>query len=278
MNGPAAGRPAGPTGPAKGSGRGLRGWHRVPFLIAHRGLSATAPENTLAAFHGALEAGAEVLECDVQLSRDGVVAVVHDPEVDRTTDGTGAVRELSWAELRRLDAGYPRRFGTAFAGERIPRLEEVLELARGRAQVFVEIKPEAVGPEADGVEARTVLAARRTGTLADVGVLSFAPRALGRVRRLAPRMPLGLVFRWWRQHRLVADTLAAGADYLVAYAPRLLERPAVVAAAHARGLRVGTYVVDRDEELRALVAHGVDGIATNRVGDLLSLLGRLVPP
>ncbi|MFQ5744077.1 MAG: glycerophosphodiester phosphodiesterase [Acidobacteriota bacterium] len=245
------------------------GWNRLPFLIAHRGYSSLAPENTLAAFERALAAGAEVLECDVQLSRDGVVVVLHDPDLDRTTDGHGPVREMDWEQIHRLDAGYSERFGNAYADQRIPRLEQVLELARGRAQVFVEIKPEAVGGERDGIEARTLLAARRTGMQADIGVLSFAPRPLRRLRQMAPEMPLGLVFRWWRQRRLVEETLDVGADYLVVYAARLLALRHLVDRAHRRELRVGAYVVDSEEHLQALLQLGVDGIATNRVGDLI---------
>ncbi|MGD8329862.1 MAG: glycerophosphodiester phosphodiesterase family protein, partial [Acidobacteriota bacterium] len=174
----------------------MDGWRRLPFLIAHRGASARAPENTLRAFEEALDAGAEVLECDVQMSRDGVAIVMHDPTVDRTTDGRGAVRRLSWHEIRALDAGYPARFGDAFAGQRVPRLEELFDLARGRAEVFVEIKPEALADSDGRIEAGVVDAARSTGMMDAVGVLSFAPRALQRVRALAPDFPLGLVFRW----------------------------------------------------------------------------------
>lgn len=250
----------------------------TPFLIAHRGWSSVAPENTLAAFERALDAGARVLECDVQLTADGVVAVIHDPRLDRTTDGAGRVRHRTWEEVRSLDAGYAGRFGEAFAGQRVPRLEALLDLARGRARVFVEIKPEAVGlaPGEESVEARTVAAARATGTLDDLRVLSFAPRALAAVRSRAPRVPLGLVFRWWRHRRLVAEAAAAGVEYLVAYAARLHSRPGIVTAAHERGIRVGAYVVDDEATLARMVEIGVDGIATNRVGALLPVLEGLL--
>jgi len=249
-----------------------------PFLIAHRGWSAVAPENTLVAFERALDAGARVLECDVQLTADGIVAVIHDPRLDRTTTGTGRVRHRTWEEIGSLDAGYARRFGDSFAGQRVPRLEEVLDLARGRARVFVEIKPEAVGLAAgeESVEARTVAAARATATLDHLRVLSFAPRALAAVRARAPGVPLGLVFRWWRQRRLVAEAAAAGVEYLVAYAARLHARPVIVGAAHERGIRVGAYVVDDEAVLARMVELGVDGLATNRVGVLLPVLERLL--
>ena len=254
----------------------MHGWDQLPFLIAHRGFSSRAPENTLAAFESALDAGAEVLECDVQMSRDGAPVVMHDPKVDRTTDGRGAVRGLAWTEIRDLDAGYPARFGAAFSGQRVPRLEELFDLARGRASVFVEIKPEALADSSGGIEASVVEAARRTGMMEAVGALSFAPRSLQRVRQAAPGFPLGLVFRWWRQRRLVAETLEAGADYLVAYTPRLFADPSIVARAHAAGLRVGAYVADTEEHLGGLLHLGVDGVATNCVGDLLPAFHRAI--
>ncbi len=252
----------------------MHGWDQLPFLIAHRGFSSQAPENTLAAFERALEAGAEVLECDVQMSSDGVPIVMHDPTVDRTTNGRGAVRDLTWKQISDLDAGYPSRFGAAYTGQRVPRLEELFELARGRASVFVEIKPEALADADGGIEASVVEAARHTDMMDAVGVLSFAPRALQRVRREAAGFPRGLVFRWWRQRRLLEEALEAEADYLVAYAPRLFADPTIVPRAHAAGVRVGAYVADTEEHLGGLLHHGVDGIATNRVGDLLPVFRR----
>ena len=138
----------------------MDGWNHLPFLIAHRGCSATFPENTLVAFEAALDAGSEVLECDVQMSRDGVPIVMHDPRLDRTTSGSGAVRDLAWDQIRELDAGYTARFGASFAAQRVPRLEELFDLAKGRASVFVEIKPEALADAGGRVEASVVAAAR----------------------------------------------------------------------------------------------------------------------
>ena len=129
----------------------------APLVIAHRGDSARRPENTLASFASALEIGAEVVEFDVQLTKDGEVVVIHDPTVDRTTDGTGRVVELTLAELRRLSAGYPARFGDQYRGEKIPTLSEVLGLIRDRAIGMIEIKHDSVTADAEGgVEAHTV--------------------------------------------------------------------------------------------------------------------------
>ena len=250
----------------------LRGSQGTPFLIAHRGYSEKAPENTLVAFEAALASGAQVLECDVHLSSDGEVVVIHDADVRRTTNGSGSVRTLTWQQLRQLDAGYPTRFGSRYSGTRIPRLVEVLDLARGRAEVLVEIKSEAVGATADGVEQRCVAAVRGAGMADGIGVLSFSPLALRRVRARLSSLPTGLVFYWWRRFRMVAECLGVGADFLFAYAPALFRRKALVAKARRSGLRVGVYVVDQAADLRSLVAMGVDAFDTNRIGELLPAL------
>ena len=99
--------------------------------IAHRGASAYEPENTLRAFARAIEMGATMLELDVHLSRDGHLVVIHDPDLSRTTDGSGSAGDMSLAEIQRLDAGL---------GEHVPTLAEVIELVRGRAQLYIEMK------------------------------------------------------------------------------------------------------------------------------------------
>jgi glycerophosphoryl diester phosphodiesterase len=118
-----------------------------PLILAHRGASRIAPENTLVAFCLALEQGADGLELDVQLSRDGVPVVFHDSELSRTTDGRGRISEKTLAELRTLDAG--KWFDPRFAGERIPTLEEVFEAFGDRALYNIELK--AFGVQDDGL-------------------------------------------------------------------------------------------------------------------------------
>src|SRR3990170_4488837 len=105
-----------------------------PLIVAHRGASSTHPENTLPAFEAAIGLGARIVELDVRVSAEGVPVVMHDPTVDRTTDGSGAVHELTAAELARLNAG------TADAPTAVPTLAEVLDLAGDRAAVALEIK------------------------------------------------------------------------------------------------------------------------------------------
>jgi glycerophosphoryl diester phosphodiesterase len=114
---------------------------RSRLVVAHRGASSLAPENTLAALRLALQAGAEMVEVDVQITTDGRIVVIHDTTLERTTNGHGVVARHSFAQLRQLDAG--TWFGEAFRNERIPLLTEVFELLRGRACIDVEIKPPA---------------------------------------------------------------------------------------------------------------------------------------
>ncbi|MDB5076403.1 MAG: glycerophosphodiester phosphodiesterase [Chloroflexi bacterium] len=130
-----------------------------PLICGHRGARIHAPENTLAGFELAAQMGADLIELDVRLTRDGVLAVIHDATVDRTTNGTGRVSELSWDELQALDAGI--RFGEAFAGQRIPSLPEVLDWAHGVVYLAVEIKEPA--PLQPGVAERIAAAIRDAG-------------------------------------------------------------------------------------------------------------------
>ena len=111
------------------------------WIIGHRGYPAKYPENTLAAFEAAIEAGAVMIELDVMLSRDRKVVVIHDATLDRTTNGKGSVADLTLAELKQLDAG--SWFDAQFVGQQIPELSEVLDLVNGRAYVNIEIKSNA---------------------------------------------------------------------------------------------------------------------------------------
>ena len=157
--------------------------------FAHRGASHDAPQNTLAAFRLAREMGADGLELDVQVSKDGEAVVIHDFTVDETTDGSGWVRDMTLGQLKDLDAG--SWFGPAFAGERIPTLAEVFSAIGERLLVNVELKT--TGMRDQGLE-RTVLALIERHRMEDhVLISSFNPFALRRCKRLAPRVRAGLL-------------------------------------------------------------------------------------
>ncbi len=232
--------------------------------VAHRGASRYAPENTLAAFRLALDHGAPAVEGDVHRTADGHVVVIHDDTVDRTTDGRGAVAGYTLEALRRLDAG--RWFGPQFAGERIPLLDEVLEVLRGRALLTLEIKN---GPTFyDGIERQVLDALCRHGMEDDALVMSFDHASVQTLRGLSPRVATGILYA----ARLIdgpAAAAAAGADALCVHWSFATED--VVAQAHRAGLSVFVWTVDDEAALRRCLAAGVDGITSNDT----RLLGRL---
>lgn len=244
-----------------------------PLVIAHRGASGYAPENTLAAFRAAMALGADMIELDVHPTADRRLAVIHDESIDRTCDGRGFVREMRLAEIQTFDAGL--WWGPGFAGERVPSLDEVLLLTRGRVRVNVEVKAPHGGGRSDGVEALVVEplldALDATGTRGEVVVSSFDPVVLRAVRAAAPDVALGVLVEariesaaGFRPDRL-APHLAVAAE-LRAYSLHAYWRFAgrrVVRAAHDAGLRVFPWTVNREADLRRVVALGVDGVITD---------------
>lgn len=240
-------------------------------MIAHRGDSAHRPENTLAAFAGALELGVSAVELDVQLTRDGRVVVIHDARLDRTTSGRGDVREMTLAEVRGVSAGYPERFGDAWAGERVPTLAEALALLRDRARALVEIKTESVtASEADGIEAIVAGEIRRAGMADSVALVSFDQRAILRLRRLAPEISRGRIFSRATPDELIADARASGSEVVLPH-KGLLSEP-LVASVRAAGIKLATWIVDEPEELRQLARFDLYGVGSNRPGVLIDAI------
>ncbi len=229
--------------------------------IAHRGASGRFPENTLAAFGAAIAAGARMCELDVQLSRDGALVVIHDETVDRTTDGRGAVRDLTLAELKRLDAGV--RFGAGCAGERIPTLDEVMDFAGDRCALNIEIK-------AAGLEAPLCGAIRAHRALEHALVSSFEWPALEVVRHLEPRARIAPLASQWPA-RLLGAATEMGAAAINPRADLVTEDLCI--AAHERNLSVYVWTVDDVREMRRMIAFGVDGIMTNYPERLQELIG-----
>lgn len=233
----------------------------APLVIAHRGASSVAPENTLAALATAVALGADGVEFDVRATADGVPVLLHDATVDRTTDGTGDIASLTWAEVQRLDAG--RWFGERFAGERVPSVEAVLVWATAQPapRLFIELKgrpeqyPTLVARLCAALENERMLAAR-------THVISFETAWLVRMREALPTVRTGLIYG-----RRPPDPIAAA---------RSLRANAIVAAwreltaddvgrAHHADLFVCAWTVDTAEQIEAMRSLGVDGVATNDV-------------
>ena len=219
--------------------------------IAHRGASGRFPENTLKAFAAAIDAGAQMCELDVQLTSDGALIVIHDETVERTTDGRGTVRSMTLTELKRLDAGV--RFGREFKGERIPTLEEVMALADRRCRLNIEIK-------SAGVERKVCELIVERRTLATAMISSFDWDVLAVVRHFEPRVRVGLLASQWPA-RLVGAAFELRAESINPRSDIVTEDLCI--AAHERSLSVYTWTVDEPDEMRRLIAFGVDGIMTN---------------
>jgi glycerophosphoryl diester phosphodiesterase len=249
----------------------------VPLVIAHRGDSAHRPENTLASFASALELGAEIVELDVQLTRDGQMVVIHDATLDRTTSGRGRVLDHTLAEVRAVSAGYPERFGDRYAGERVPTLVEALAFLRGRARVLVELKSESMtGDLHGGLEALTIAEVRKAGMLDEVALVSVDTASLGRCRELAPEITRGHLFYRSTPAEVVAGARLAGCDLVMPEKTVLDDEMA--RAVKAADLKLGTWVVDDPEELFALQRFELFGVASNRPGVLLEALAERTSP
>jgi glycerophosphoryl diester phosphodiesterase len=225
--------------------------------IAHRGAAGTRPELTAIAFERAIELGAEMIELDVQLTRDRRLVVLHDRALGRTAPGSGAVRERTLAELQRLDAG--SWFAPAYAAERVPSLDEVLDLTRGRVALNVEIK----SPAADWHATADVLVRllADTGATATTIVSSFDMEALQSVRAVSGAVRIGVL---WHQSDVAPAFRHAAELGAEAIHPRHeLVNDSLMAAARRDGLAVNTWTVNAVERMRALADLGVDGIISD---------------
>src|SRR5436309_4637824 len=160
-----------------------------PFISAHRGFSAHAPENTLPALAAALDAGAQVAEIDVRLTRDGKLVLMHDGDVDRTTDGSGPVKAMTLGEVKKLDAG--RWFDRKYTGIKVPSLDEVLTWSRGRLGLLVDMKNY---PERDPLFIDEVIATIQRNHAEDFAIpAGFDHPSLAEIHRRQPDWPLEMI-------------------------------------------------------------------------------------
>lgn len=229
------------------------------LILAHRGASGYAPENTVAAFELARTMGAGGIETDIQASADGVLVLIHDARVDRTSDGTGAVAELTWAELSRLDAG--RWFDARFAGQRIVRLDAFLDwcFPSGAAPADFVICLEVKAPAATDATVE-LLVARGLADRRDLQLSSFDWGAVVRLRERLPNLTVGYLTPRFDGAE-IERVVAAGLSQICPRADLLT--PGLVAAAHARGLDVRAWGVGTREHLAQVYASGADGTTLN---------------
>ncbi|MEU5872920.1 glycerophosphodiester phosphodiesterase family protein [Glycomyces sp. NPDC047369] len=232
-------------------------------VIAHRGASAAAPENTLVSQEIARKGGADWIENDVQPSKDGIPFILHDGTVDRTTDGTGNIRDLTAAQIKALDAG--SWFGPQYVGERVPTLAEQLADLRTRGgNLLVEIK----GKHTRDEVATIIQVIRDEQMMGRVFIQSFEVDALRYTYEIAPELPLGLL-----RSTLDADPVAIAKElHLTAYNPdgnALLAKPEVVAALHTAGVAVMAWTMDSAALWQRLERIGTDAVITNRTAELV---------
>jgi glycerophosphoryl diester phosphodiesterase len=228
----------------------------LPLVIGHRGASADAPENTLAAFRRCWDAGVNWVETDVQPTGDLVPVLFHDDDLDRTTDGTGPLRSTGIVELSALDAG--GWFDPSFAGEPVPTLHATLSALPPEGRVMLEIK----GPHAPADLIAELAVIRATGSSGRVWPISFEIEVL---RELRTAIPTG----WFGVNREEPDDdpVAVCRELSAAsYHPDhriVLDRPGIVQTLHAAGISVVVWTADDPDSWSALPAAGVDGIITN---------------
>jgi glycerophosphoryl diester phosphodiesterase len=238
---------------------------RRPQIFAHRGAKTIAPENTLPAFAQAMALGADGIELDVQCSQDGVLVVMHNATVDQTTNGRGRVRDLTAAELTKLDAG--SHFHADFAGVGVPTLAEVLALVGDKLQINIEIKSDDPmgGDEVDGV-----IELIRQGKLYDqVIVSSFNPVTLLKLRHTDPQVSLGLLYYGRELPAFLRELWLSPILRPEAFHPHYrLVNEEYMQWANAVPAAVNTWTVNSVEEAQQLAALGVETIITD-VPDLL---------
>ena len=247
-------------------------WHHRasghPRVFGHRGAMGYAPENTFASFERAVEIGVDAIELDVHLTADGKVVVIHDHRLDRTTDGEGLVGEKTLAELKALDAG--KHFGPELAGQRIPTLGEVLEWARGRCVLDIEIKG---GPwPYPGLEAKVVDLIREHEMTEHTMVISFHHQTVANVKALAPELAVGTL---WSARPIdpVAVAQAAGADAILPMWPYCDAE--TVERAHAAGLSVHPWTISEPQVVKRLIEIGVDSVCSNHPDVVVGALRRI---
>jgi len=243
------------------------------WVIAHRGFSGRAPENTLAAIREAIAIGADMAEIDVTLTADERVVVIHDETLDRTTNGAGKVADQSFDEIRSLDAG--SWFAPQFAGEKVPTLDEILDTTNGRILLNVEIKSEAVDR---GISDKVATAIKERGMADQVIVSSFSPTALEQIHSVAPEIRTAVLYNPELQRgEDPADIVhGLGASVFNIRGSRLKAK--MLRSCREHGIPVGVYTVDKPKKMKRWVKKEIAAIFTNHPDRLIEVLKEVPAP
>lgn len=224
------------------------------LVIAHRGASGSAPENTIPSFRKALEMGVDFIELDIHLSKDGELIVMHDETVSRTTNGKGKIKNLTLSQIKGLDAG--SWFSGEYKGLVVPTLDEVFQLVSGKTKLLIEVKGTSV--KSKGIEKILIDKIYRYNAKKWCVVQSFDEKILEKIREVDPSVSLHrlisgpIVF----QSKKTDDFLALNPHYRFA-TKRKIEK------LHSKNLKIFVWTVNDVEKMKKLIAMGVDGIITN---------------
>lgn len=228
------------------------------LVLAHRGASGYAPMNTIPAFELAVAQGADGIELDVHLSKDGHLIVLHDFTVDHTADGSGRAKDMTLEQLKELDAG--AKFDARFAGTRIPTLDEVFEAVGAHLRLInVEIKSEDV-EQTDGVEQAVADCIARHSLKRSVFVSSFNPYALRRFRSIQPEVAIGCLYM---PDESASLSLMGDTPFEALHPYHVMIDAPYVQNAHQKGLRVNTWTVNDPARAAELARMSVDAIMTD---------------
>ena len=223
------------------------------YVVGHRGAAGVLPENTIKGFRYAIELGCDYVECDVHLTKDDHLVVMHDATVDRTTNGSGAIRELDFATIRSLDAG---------EGERVPTLDEVLETIHGKVRLLCELKGE-------GVVEAAVETVRAHGMESEVVFTSFDMDRIARVKQLGDDLETGAIFSDPTDDD-IRRAVDLGVSAVGVHYKNLRLR--TVEQALDAGLHLRAWNPDTLREMKAMIGLGVSGLSTNRPDILIDYL------
>ncbi|MEM1550367.1 MAG: glycerophosphodiester phosphodiesterase family protein [Candidatus Bathyarchaeia archaeon] len=216
----------------------------LELRIGHRGAKAYEPENTILSFKRALELGVNAIELDVRRTRDGEIVVIHDAEVDRTTNGKGLVSELTLMEIKKLSTE---------KGEKIPTLEETLDFLDKKVRILIEIKE-------TGIEGKVLDIIRRKLLEDNVIIVSFYEESLKRTRELSDTVKTGLIYV--RHKDPIKAALSLKAQYLLPMYKFV--HSSFVRKSHENGLKVIVWTINTPEEAHKYARIGVDGIASDK--------------
>lgn len=244
------------------------------IVIAHRGGSAYHPENTMAAFRSAYEMGAEMIELDILLTKDGIPIVIHDETLERTTDGTGKVSEFMLEELKELDAG--SWFSEAHRGESLPTLEEVLEFAKGKIALNIEIKTEAVTDDVGGgIEEKALELVKKFDMQQHVLFSSFDYRAISHLRELDVDISTALLYEKSQSGSRSPSELVSAYDANAFNCNYREFSNKWAKETKNNDIPVFVYTVNNKRLMRKMIRRGVSGIFSDKPDVLIQLVDNM---